>query len=255
MNYYKGLVSYKGTSFSGWQKQTDARSIQGEFERVIAKISNDDTGKIKVISSGRTDAGVHALGQVIKISTPLEIPPENFLKAINSLIDNDIKVLELEKCSDEFQPVFDVKIKEYKYYFSSTKIPSPLFNEQLTFIRESVDLDLMNMAAKQFVGEHDFVNFCTVGTPVKTTVRKIFECKVEEVNSDFLNFPKNTFVLTISGSGFLKQMVRLVMASIWSAGSGKITPLQISEYLINKKHDKLAPTAPPEGLYLSKVVY
>lgn len=255
MNYYKGILSYKGTKYNGWQKQLNAKSIQGELESVVAKISNEKIENIKVISSGRTDAGVHALAQVVKISTPLEIVPSNFLKGINSLIDDDIKLLSLETCSESFQPVYDVKIKEYKYFFSTSKIPSPLFNDQLTYLRESLSLEKMNEAAKAFVGEHDFVNFYTVGTPVKTSVREIYHCEVLAVDSNFLNFPDNTFVLTISGSGFLKQMVRLIMSAIWSAGASKIEISQIEYYLREKMSDKLAPTAPPQGLYLSKVVY
>lgn len=248
-------MSYKGTKFNGWQKQINAKSIQGELESVVAQISNEKIEAIQVISSGRTDAGVHALSQVIKITTPLDILSENFLKGINSLVDNDIKLISLESCLESFQPVFDVKIKEYKYFFSSTKNPSPLFNDQITYLRENLDLERMNSAARKFIGVHDFINFCTVGTPVKTSVREIFSCEVSQVSSDFLNFPDNTFVLTISGSGFLKQMVRLIMATIWSAGAAKIELAEIDIYLNQKMTDKLAPTAPPQGLYLSKVVY
>lgn len=255
MNYYKAIVFYKGTKFSGWQKQIDGFTIQGEFERVVAKISNCSIEDIQVISSGRTDAGVHALNQVVKISTPLQINPENFLKGINSLIHEDIVVKSMEEVSESFQPVFDVKIKEYQYYFSTQAIINPHFQESVVFYKHHLDFEKMKEACKLFEGEHDFVNFHTVGTPYKTTVRHIFSCQIEKVESDFLEFPAQTFVLKICGDGFMKQMVRLIMAAIWQVGSGKRDLLELSEYLKVSKSDKFAPTAPAHGLFLVRVTY
>ncbi|EQC44681.1 tRNA pseudouridine(38-40) synthase TruA [Bacteriovorax sp. Seq25_V] len=255
MNFYKAIVSYKGTQFSGWQKQPDQISIQGEIEKVVAKISNCKISDIQIIGSGRTDTGVHALGQAIRIATPLRIESSAFKKAINSLIHADIKLKEVEVASEDFNPVFDAIEKEYHYYFSTSKDISPHYQELLTFLNQELDLELMNQACSLFIGEHDFENFRTVGTPVKSTVRTITECRVEKVSHHIFDFPENTFVLKIKGNGFLKQMVRLIMASVWSVGSSKKSIEDLRDYMAIQSTQKFAPTAPPQGLYLVQVSY
>jgi len=255
LNYYRATVSYKGSSFNGWQKQPDHSSVQGEIEKVLSKISNSDIDSIQVIGSGRTDTGVHALGQVIRLATPLKIECAALKKGMNSLLHKDIKVKKLSLCTESFNPVFDAREKEYHYYFSISKDVSPHYQDLITFLNYDVDLDLMNKASRLFVGEHDFENFRTVGTPVKSTVRKIVECKIERVEQEFLDFPEDVFVLKIKGNGFLKQMVRLIISSIWSVGASRKSIDDLREYMLTHNPQKFAPTAPPQGLYLVQVSY
>jgi tRNA pseudouridine38-40 synthase len=255
LKFYKASLSYDGKDFFGWQKQPDQRTVQGELEKVVALLANNQ--EIQVIGSGRTDTGVHALDQVIKISAPLSMGAEALMRALNSMLPDDIQVNWLEEVSNSFQPVFDAKKKTYMYYFSTSKNILPTHRGLLTYLfAPSFDLNKAQSAAAIFVGEHDFGNFHTVGTPVKSTVREVFECRVEKVEAQApVLWPQYTYVMTITGTGFLKQMVRLIMATIWSAAQGKIQLSDISRALANPSVEKLAPTAPPEGLYLYKVFY
>lgn len=254
MKFYKGIVQYKGTKYFGWQKQPDQRTIQGELEKVVSKLNSNS--EIQVIGSGRTDTGVHAVGQAIKITMPKNFEPLKLKKALNSLLDEDINILSLEECDDDFQPVFSAKSKTYKYYFSTSKNKLPQFNDLITYLDFELDMSLVNLACKEFVGEKDFVNFHTVGTPVKTTVREVTECRIEKVEaSGHVLYPEDTYVLVISGNGFLKQMVRLIMSAIWSVGRGKTSIEQLQASFGARLSQKLGPTAPPQGLYLFEVKY
>jgi len=254
LNYYKAIVQYKGTSFYGWQKQPDQKSIQGELEKVLKKLSSSDD--VHVIGSGRTDAGVHSIGQTIRIAMPKSMEVQRLQRALNGLLPEQIKVTQIEESSDQFQPVFDAKSKTYKYYFSTEKHQLPHMAELLTYLDFEIDLEKANEACQVFIGEKDFVNFHTVGTPVKTTVRKVTECRVEKVCPENHSlFPENTYVLIISGNGFLKQMVRLIMSSIWAVARGRVEIEQLQNAFDSKLDQKIAPTAPPQGLYLFKVEY
>lgn len=254
LKFYKAIVQYKGTHFYGWQKQPDQRTIQGELEKVVSQLNSNS--EVQVIGSGRTDTGVHAIGQAIKITMEKSFEPEKLKKALNSLLDNDIKVSSLEECTDDFQPVFSAHSKTYKYFFSVSKNQLPQYNELITYLDFDLDMNLVDLACKEFVGEKDFVNFHTVGTPVKTTVREVTECRVEKVDTTgHLLYPEDTYVLVISGNGFLKQMVRLIMSAVWSVGRGKTTIEQLQASFDTTLNQKLAPTAPPQGLYLFEVKY
>jgi tRNA pseudouridine38-40 synthase len=254
LKFYKGIVQYKGTRFYGWQKQPDQRTIQGELEKVVSQINSK--ADIQVIGSGRTDTGVHAVGQAIKITMPKSFEPDRLKKALNSLLDDDINILSIEECSDDFQPVFSAKSKTYKYFFSNSANKLPQFSDLITYVDFDLDMELVEKACGEFIGEKDFVNFHTVGTPVKTTVREVTECRVEKVvASGHVLYPEDTYVLVISGNGFLKQMVRLIMSAIWSVGRGKTSIEQLQNSFAAKLDQKLAPTAPPQGLYLFEVKY
>lgn len=254
MNYYKAVIQYRGTAYSGWQKQPDQKTIQGEIEKVLSQISN--TNDIQVIGSGRTDTGVHAFGQVVRLATPKKFSCETLLRALNGLINDDIRILEIEDSSEDFQPVFSAKKKTYEYYFSLDENKPPFFIDLITYLNKDLDLELMKKAASVFVGKHDFQNFYTTGTPVKSTIREIYSCEVLKVeNSHYFGPASDLYKLKITGNGFLKQMVRLIMASIWSVGEGKVGLKQLEESFDRKLKDKLAPTAPPQGLYLLEVFY
>jgi len=254
LNFYKGIVQYRGTSYYGWQKQPDQKTIQGELEKVVSQICSGK--EVQVIGSGRTDTGVHSIGQTIKISMPKEMEVSRLLRALNGLLPDDIKLTHLESCTDQFQPVFSAKSKTYKYYFSLSQKKSPLFEQLLTYLDFDPDLELMNAACREFIGQKDFINFHTVGTPVKSTVRVVTECRVEKVlNAEHTFYPEDSYVLIISGNGFLKQMVRLIMSAIWDVGRKKVSIEQLQNSFTAKHDQKLAPTAPPQGLYLFEVKY
>lgn len=255
INSFKVILSYMGTNYCGWQKQLQGeKTIQGELEFALSKLAKDI--EISTMGSGRTDAGVHAIGQVVKIDVSINIDANGLLRALNSHLPKDIRVVAAETCNVDFMPTVHAKSKEYRYYFSNQKVvPAPM-NLQLAHIYFDLDIDLMKEGAKLFIGEHDFQNYFCVGTPVKSTVREIYECEIIAVDN-FLHAAQNStcFCFRVNGSGFLKQMVRLMMGVLFELGRGKITLQDIENSLKNPLNEKLGPVAPPEGLYLYSVQY
>lgn len=255
MHSYRATIAYKGTRYLGWQIQPKGLTVQGELNRALAAISKTD--QIRTMGSGRTDAGVHARGQVARLDTPLEIAPLNLLRALNTQLPPDIRVVECERSDQNFHPTYGAKSKWYSYFFMAHPYPDPLVGDLVASYGFPLDHDLMKAACAQFVGTHDFVNFHTVGTDVSSTVRTIFSCELLEVPTGGAPFPFHgpLFEIRIHGDGFLKQMVRMMVGAIWNVGRGKLPVGTISNALNSVREERLAPVAPPEGLYLMRVVY
>ncbi|MFA7613107.1 MAG: tRNA pseudouridine(38-40) synthase TruA [Candidatus Caldatribacteriota bacterium] len=253
MYHYRLVVSYVGTQYLGWQIQPESygRTIQGEINIALEKIAK--SSDVRSLGSGRTDTGVHALGQVVKVSIPLEINPYNLLKAMNSHLPEDIRVLEASVSTHEFIPTVHAKSKEYHYRFSTQEIHSPFAEHLISHYPYEIDLKLMKEACQIFIGKHDFTNFYVEGTPVSSFVREIYECEILQVPESDL-FP-SYYVFRVVGNGFLKQMVRLMVGTIWRVGRGKVTLEELKESLSPVKKEKLAPVAPGHGLYLVRVNY
>jgi tRNA pseudouridine38-40 synthase len=255
LNFYKLILQYRGTAYSGFQVQTELhKTIQGELNRVLKEIAK--SAEVKSIGSGRTDAGVHAFGQVVRICIPLVINEHGLMKALNSLLPDDIRVLDAEPCDDSFHPIFSAKSKEYNYVFS-TAATSPFATDLLTHFPYEIDIEKMNSACKIFLGEHDFVNFQCQGTEVATTVRRITECEVLCFDSvgHWSNVVEKYYVIRVVGNGFLKQMVRLMVGALWNIGRGKIEEADLRRALKGTVQKRLGATAPPQGLYLKVVHY
>ncbi|MBT6325106.1 MAG: tRNA pseudouridine(38-40) synthase TruA [Bdellovibrionales bacterium] len=252
---YKIKIQYKGTNFHGWQIQNNSacRTIQGEITRAISIISKTSFDKIQIIGAGRTDAGVHSLGQIARVSLPVQLPSSAFLHGVNNLLGPEINIIDVEPSSLDFHPIRDSKWKEYKYIFSFDS-PSPWFSDLMTFCSFDYDRSLLDLAASKFVGNHDFINYFCVGSEIITTVKDIYECNIEQkLNDGFFN--NNYYVLTVKGSGFLKQMVRLIMGSIWAVAKGDCSIEQLEGSLIKKIPNKIGVVAPPQGLYMSNIQY
>lgn len=258
---YRLKLSYKGTNYIGWQiQEKQGRTIQGELMKALGKIcklSGEELGRIKIIGSGRTDTGVHAFAQVARIDIPLVIDPRSLRSALNSHLEFDIRILEAHACDESFHPLRDAKSKEYWYVFANLDNAPPHARELMSNFPFPIDLELMNRGAKLFAGTHDFCNYFCTGTEVSSTVRTIFECEIVTHESTGLwNFYVPRYhVLRVRGNGFLKQMVRLIMGTLWNLGRGKITLEQLEESLQKPIPKKLGMTAPPQGLYLIQVDY
>ena len=255
LNIYKLVIQYKGTHYHGFQIQKNEKTIQGELNQVLKTLSHSD--EVKSIGSGRTDSGVHALGQVVKIEIPLSIAPLNLQRALNSLLPTDIRVIQVEECASEFHPIFGAKSKEYNYVFTLNSTLSPFAKDLVTDIDYDLNLSLMREGCKILLGTHDFINYQCVGTDVDTTVRSIFECEIlhQQASGHWAELLNEYYVLRIVGDGFLKQMVRLIMGALWSLGRGKITLEDLRESLTRPMESRLGATAPPQGLYLKVVHY
>lgn len=255
MPSYKLKIQYNGAGFFGWQEQPDCKTVQGELNKALRTLSK--TGEVKSMGSGRTDRGVHALEQVVLVSLELEIDPENLLSGLNSLIHSQVKILECETVED-FHPIRDALKKEYIYLFSLKKNISPFHRDFVSIAPANIDIAKLKEALGLFIGKHNFEHFSTKGTPVKSTIREIFSFELEEapVSYPFDVAMQDVYVLKIQGTGFLKQMVRLLVGTVWNYSLGKITKAEVEKALSGVElKDKLAAVAPPNGLYLSKVFY
>lgn len=255
LNIYKITLQYKGTSYLGFQIQPNGRTIQGELNNALAVLSK--TENIKTIGSGRTDTGVHAFAQVVRIEIPVDIPEESLARAINSHLPHDIRVIDVRRSNQEFHPIFSAKSKEYNYVFSNRESISPFAHDLVTLFPFDLDIELMKEGCKIFCGKHDFVNFQCTGTEVATTVRQIMSCELLHFKGDghFAHILPDYYVLRVVGEGFLKQMVRLMMGALFALGRGKITLEDLKKSLKIPQTQRLGPTAPPQGLYLMEVHY
>lgn len=253
-HHYRLVLQYKGTRYLGWQIQPAQAgvTVQGELNKALEKISK--SVQVRTLGAGRTDAGVHALGQVVKVSMVLQIAPENLLRALNVNLPDDIRVLEASLSDEAFFPTVQAKSKEYHYRFTFTQTFTAFQNDLITNYPFELNLQKMQEACKLLIGTHDFSNFFCEGTEVSHHVREIYECEILHVAQDYWMLPSH-YVFRIVGNGFLKQMVRLLMGAVWNIGRGKVSLQELQEALAPKKVKRLGPVAPPQGLYMVRVNY
>ena len=241
----KLTVSYDGTAYCGYQVQPNGVSIQQVLEESLEKVTGE---KLKKVGSGRTDAGVHAKGQVVHFETPIEnIPAEKFYKALNVYLPNDIKVLSSERVSDDFNARKSAKSKTYSYFCYISDVELPLKERYAVKIDSNLDVNKMKNVAKEFIGEHDFKCMCASGSGAKTTVRTIYAVDIELCGQDL--------TVSVTGNGFLYNMVRILVGTLIDAGKGKITVEQVKEMLTSGKRILGGKTLPAKGLCLMKVEY
>ncbi len=252
--YYRLTIQYKGSSYLGWQIQPDSAglTVQGELHKALRTISKSQN--VKSMGAGRTDSGVHALGQVAKIAIELNIKPENLRKALNVNLPDDIRVSCVEVSDETFLPTIFAKSKEYHYRFTCNETFSPFQKEFIYNYPFELDFLKMNEACQLLIGTHDFSNFYCEGTDVSHNVRDIYECEILEVTDATCLLPSH-YVFRIVGSGFLKQMVRLLVGALWNIGRGKVTLDELRNALGPTRVQRLGPVAPPNGLYMMRVNY
>lgn len=240
----KLIIEYEGTRYHGWQRQGDLPTIQKTIEEVIFTITREPSS---VSSSGRTDAGVHALGQVANFTTHSKIPAVNLLRGMNSLLPEDIRIKDIAEAPPEFHARFSARSKTYIYNIDNGPVPSVFFRNYAWHIHEELDLEKMNMAAEFLKGEHDFMSFCAAGHETKTYVRRV-------IAAEF--FRKGILItFRIESTGFLKYMVRNLMGTLACVGKGKITPDCFRDIIDARDRMVAGPTAPPQGLFLESVTY
>lgn len=244
MNNIKLTLEYDGTNYYGWQKQRGFRTVQGELEEVISIVTKE---QCDVTGSSRTDAGVHAKGFVANFKTNAKIPPNKFREALNVKLPDDIVVIKSELVNEEFHARYNAKGKTYEYYILNSEAPSALMRNQVYYYKYDLDIEAMEEAAKQFVGTHDFAAFKTQGSSVKGTIRTIYDVKVEKT--------EKIIKISVSGDGFLYNMVRIMVGTLINVGRGKTDKDSIID-IINKKDRKLAgDCVPAKGLLLKEVYY
>ena len=237
-------ISYDGTNYSGWQKQKNAMTVQGEFDKACSTLFKTD---IESIGASRTDAGVHALGQRAVIDVDTSIPAEKIPLALNPLLPDDIVVTHAEEVGADFNPRFKALKKTYEYSIYNAPFRNPIYRNYSEYVRYELDLDSMRTACEAFVGEHDFRAFCASGNSSKTTVRTIYSLDVEK-DGDFIK-------IRVTGNGFLYNMVRIIAGTLIYVGEGRIAPDDLPEIIASGDRRKAGKTAGPSGLVLVKIMY
>lgn len=237
-------VAYDGTNFHGWQLQQNMRTVESELNKALSTLLGVD---IQVIGASRTDAGVHALGNVAVFDCDSQIPSEKFAYALNTMLPEDVKVQESIEVEADFHPRHCNCVKTYEYRIYSAAHPIPTKNRYALYTYSKLDLDKMQEAGKYLIGEHDFKSFASVHTQATTTVRNIYDLQV-------LTELDNT-VIRVKGNGFLYNMVRIIAGTLLEIGSGKYEPSYIKTMLEETNRCVAGPTAPPQGLTLVKIDY
>lgn len=244
MRNIKLVIEYDGKDFNGWQKQPNKLNIQGTIEKVLEEITGET---VELNASGRTDAGVHAIGQVANFKTNSKLPIEKFQIAINSKIKKSIRIISCEEVDERFHSRLTCKRKTYRYVINNSTCGSALYRNFETHVPQKLDVQKMQEAAKYFEGEHDFKAFKASGTSSKSSVRTIYEAKVIQ-DKDRIN-------IELTGNGFLYNMVRIIAGTLVDVGMGKTDPKDISKIIEEGKRENAGKTMPPQGLFLVKVEY
>ncbi len=244
MNKIKLTIEYDGTAYVGWQRQPNGTSVQTLVEQALAEICGQT---VQIVSSGRTDAGVHARGMVAHFETDRELPVSAFREGVNSHLPADIAVVAAERVSADFHARYDALAKRYRYSICMGPVRSPIHSRFSWHIKKDLVLVRMKQAASLLVGKHDFAAFRSSGCDARTTVREIFAVEIKK-HGRMLH-------IDIIGSGFLRNMVRVIAGTLVEVGAGKRGPDEVRELLSGGQRELSGVTAPPQGLCLMQVWY
>lgn len=244
MKRVKLVVAYDGTNYHGWQVQDNGITIEEVLNRTISELVQED---IKVIGASRTDAGVHACGNVAVFDTESRIPGDKFSFALNQQLPEDIRIQESCEVDADFHPRYADTVKTYEYNILNRRFELPSKRLYAAFCYYPMDIERMNQAAAYLVGEHDFKSFCSAGAQVQTTVRTIYAVNVTK-DDDMVH-------IRITGNGFLYNMVRIIAGTLMQVGTGLMEPEQVKEILEARDRSKAGPTAVAKGLTLVEIRY
>ena len=241
MKRIKLTVAYDGTDYCGWQIQPNGITVEKVLNRALSRLTGED---IAVTGASRTDAGVHAEGNVAVAST---IPPGRFSYAVNTLLPEDVVVVKSEEVAADWHPRYQESVKTYAYHILNREMPDPVRRKYVWHVNCPLDLEKMRTAAEYLTGEHDFKSFCSIHTGAKTTVRTIYSMDVERSGE--------VITIRVSGNGFLYNMVRIITGTLVEAGRGFRQPESVKELLDADERGKAGPTAPAQGLLLESIEY
>lgn len=237
-------IEYDGTDFHGWQLQPDLLTIQGVLEEALSKLFSKPTS---VIGTSRTDAGVHANEFCCHLDCDDNIPDVAFLRGVNSLLPPTVAVKSCKTVPNDFHARRDAKGKTYVYHIYNSNKKDAFISRYAWHIERTLDIEKMNKFCRQIIGTHDFAAFCSSGSQVETTVRTISECYVKKQGSDV--------TLTVTADGFLYNMVRIIVGTAVAVSDGRVSLEDIPEILQTGNREGAGMTAPPNGLFLEKVLY
>lgn len=246
---YKIILAYDGTNFAGFQMQPNQRTVEGVLKRIVNKIAKNPTPEISVYGSGRTDAGVHALGQVVHFDLSIEMSERSMLHALNSQLPLDMQVKKVEIVDETFHARFTTHGKKYQYRMALGQFVDPFKRNYTGHWKYPINIGLIQKAIKDLEGTHDFSSFVASGSTVKDHVRTIYEAKVWEDKK------QNEIVFEFYGNGFLYNMVRIMVAVLVEIGSKRRPADDIPRLFEVKDRNQARGTAPASGLYLKEVDY
>ena len=241
MRRIKLVVAYDGTEYCGFQVQNNGPTIEGELNKVLSELFKEE---IRVIGASRTDSGVHAYCNVAVFDTEARMPAEKMVYAINQRLPEDIRVQESSEVAADFHPRHTDSRKTYEYRIYNAAVQNPMKRRYALWNYYKLDVEKMKEAAAYLVGEHDFKSFCSADTQVESTVRTVYEVSVTQSGEDI--------VISVSGNGFLYNMVRIIAGTLLEVGKGRIEPNEMPRILEAKNRQASGPTAPPHGLTLVK---
>lgn len=244
MRRIKLIVAYDGTDYCGWQIQPNGITVEEVLNRALFRLTGEE---IRVIGASRTDAGVHARGNIAVLDTASTIPAERFAYAVNPLLPEDIVVVKSEEVPQDWHPRYQNSVKTYEYRILNREMPDPLKRKYTWHVSFPLDIDKMREAAEHLKGQHDFRSFCSVHTAVKSTVRTIYTLDIVKSGDEI--------IIRISGNGFLYNMVRIIAGTLAEVGRGFRTPEDVRDLLTAKEREEAGATAPPQGLTLIRIEY
>ncbi len=244
MRKLKLTLEYDGTAYGGWQIQRNADTVQGRVAAALREVLRED---LRLHGAGRTDAGVHARGQVAHFETASALPPENIRRGANTHLPPDIVILEAEEAGPDFHARYSARWKIYRYRILVRDTRSPLARNRAWRIVPPLDPARMREAAEPLIGRRDFAAFAASGSSVKDTVRELSRLEITEAGEEL--------TLEFQADGFLYRMVRNITGTLVEAGKGKLTVREVAGILRSRDRTRAGPTAPPYGLCLEKVGY
>ncbi len=237
------LLEYDGTNFHGWQRQANLPTIQGVLEDVLTRITKQPT---RITGAGRTDAGVHASGQVANFKTALKLTESSWVKAINSLLPQDIRIKGAEYVPLKFNARYSAKAKVYQYVILNSDLPTPFLRNYVWHVRQPLDMSSMKEAACYLVGTHDFSSFRASGCSAKSPVRTLNRLEITKGDTSFILF-------TFEARSYLQHMVRNIVGTLVDVGRGKLKPSDVKDIIEKRDRRYAGPIAPPQGLFLIEI--
>ena len=242
---FKIIIEYDGTRYHGWQRQREDRTIQQEIENAVSTMTGS---RVTLNGSGRTDAGVHALGQTANFLCETDLSEAVFQKGLNSILPDDIVIKDCRLVDAGFHARYDVKSKIYHYRIINRNLPPAIGRQYAWFIRRKLDPAAMRSAISHIIGSHDFKSFEGTGSPRSHTTRSIMA-------ADLIEQEDGAVIFGIEADGFLRYMVRNIVGTLVDVGLGKITSAKFGDILASKNRRNASATAPAHGLFLVEVKY
>lgn len=244
----KMTLAYDGSQYAGWQVQNSQRTLQGTLEAALAAVTGES---IRVVASGRTDAGVHAHGQVVGFATESPLTTDVLKRAINAHLPEDIAVLEISRAAEDFHAIRDARSKRYRYVLHDAGVRDVFARKYCWRLAKELDVAAMSRAAAALVGTHDFCSFQSTGAPRESTIRTVTDLTVVRP----VGIDQGMIIVEIEADGFLYNMVRVIVGTLVEVGRGAETEQWPGQVLAEKQRSLAGPTAPPQGLFLVAVDY